>query len=294
MIVVDSCCSSRTHPPTITWGCQIRHPLHVAFEGLRPVTDVSVGDWIAPRLRGFGGRVNQVIPDGFAAYARVLHPALDEHRQPVPWAEVCRRTGRTAHPLMQWTSIAGAEWSRSDTLAGPPLVGCAPPAVLAAVLDVLRRFTPEACDCYHALWEGWGWLHSGGWAFLTSADDPPSPASSGPEPSGLAAEVLNGPRLELPHRRYVLFRGPLHAALRLGHQVTVNWFDPQSPSLLWPADRSWCLATEVDFDSTLIGGSPELIDAILKDARLDAWRVQPIGDLTIHGDHINATEQHES
>src|SRR4051794_30380538 len=106
----------------------------MAFEGLEPVTDVRVGNWIAPRLRGFGGRVNQVVPDGFAAYARVLHPAQDEDGQSVPWAEVFRRTSRTAHPLMQWTSIAGAEWLRSDTPASPPPRGSTPPDVLAAIL----------------------------------------------------------------------------------------------------------------------------------------------------------------
>jgi hypothetical protein len=78
----------------------------VSFEGLTHVADVAVGHWIAPRLRGFGGRVHCVVPDGFSAYARVLHPAEDEFGQEVTWAEVCRRTGRTAHPLMQWSSIA--------------------------------------------------------------------------------------------------------------------------------------------------------------------------------------------
>jgi hypothetical protein len=265
----------------------------MAFEGLEPVTDVRVGNGIAPRLRGFGGRVNQVVPDGFAAYARVLHPAQDEDGQSVPWAEVCRRTGRTAHPLMQWTSIAGAEWLRSDTPASPPSQGSTPPDVLAAILNVLGRFTDADYDCFHALWEGWGWLHPGGWAFLTFTSDASGPAEARPDPprrAGLPADVLAGPRLELPGRRYLLFRGPLHAALRMGYQITADWFAPQSPSLLWPADRSWCLATEVDFDSTLIGGSPDLIGALLQDSFLETWPVQPTDDLTIRGDLINRDE----
>jgi hypothetical protein len=248
------------------------------------VTDVSVGDWIAPRLRGFGGHVNQVVPGGFAAYARLLHPAQAETGRSVPWAEVCRRTGRTAHPLMQWTSIAGAEWSAS---ASPPSVGTAPPEVLTAVLDVLGRFTPADRDCFHALWEGWGWLHPGGWALLSAAGGDDAAVPTGPQPAGLPAEVVDGPALEHPGRRYLLFRGPLQAALRMGHQATADWFDPQSPSLLWPADRSWCAATEVDFDSTLIGGAPDLVDALVGDPRLEAWPVEPGDDLTISGDVVN-------
>lgn len=262
----------------------------MAFEGLEPVTDVSVGDWIAPRLRGFGGHVNQVVPDGFAAYARVLHPAQDEHGQSVPWADVCRRTGRTAHSLMQWASIAGEEWLRSDTPASPPRVGSAPPIVLAALLDVLGGFTDVGVGCYHALWEGWGWLHPGAWAVVSFTSDASGQASSRPvrsQPAGLAADVLAGPRFELPGRRYLLFRGPLQAAMRMGHEVTAVWFDSQSPTLLWPADHSWLLATEVDFDSTLIGGPTDVIRAVLQNPVLETWSVEPTGDLTIRGDRIN-------
>ncbi len=47
-------------------------------------TDLSVvdgaeaGAWIAPQLEGgFGGKVKQLVPNGYDAYIRVLHPALD-------------------------------------------------------------------------------------------------------------------------------------------------------------------------------------------------------------------------
>lgn len=261
----------------------------MAFEGLESVTDMSVADWIAPRLRGFGGRVTQVVPDGFAAYARILHPADDEFGEPTTWAEVCRRTGRTAHPLMQWSSVAaGGRWT-PETAAGPPRVGEAPPAVLGAILDVLGGFSDGEPDCFHAMWEGWGWLHPGGWALLVATDDPSrsAPPHEELQPNALSADVLAGPRLDLPARSYLLFRGPLHAALRMGHQVTSDWFVPQPPSLLWPADRSWCLATEIDFDSTLVGGPRELVDALTREPSLEAWPVQATDDLTVHGDRIN-------
>jgi hypothetical protein len=273
----------------------------VSFEGLTHVTDVAAGNWIAPRLRGFGGRVNYVVPDGFAAYARVLHPAEDEPGQAVTWAEVCRRTGRTAHPLMQWNSIAGVvrhvstegRWPHryevgsesSDWPGSPPRVGNPPPDTFAAVLDVLAGFT-AVDDCYHAVWNGWGWLHPGAWSLLSSSDD----GSPGPEPlapAGLPADVVSGPTLTLPGREYLLFRGPLRTALRIGHQVTEEWLDPQSPSLLWPVDRSWCLATEIDFDSTLVGGSRELVDALLQAPGLEVWAVDAAGDLTFGGDAVN-------
>jgi hypothetical protein len=69
--------------------------------------------------------------------------------------------------------------------------------------------------------------------------------------------------------------------------VTEEWLDPQSPSLLWPVDRSWCLATEIDFDSTLVGGSRELVDALLQAPGLEVWAVDAAGDLTFGGDAVN-------
>lgn len=55
---------------------------------------VSLGDWLAPRLQGWGDHVGTpvaaVVPGGFDAYARVLHPAgqdddEDEDAPPGRW-----------------------------------------------------------------------------------------------------------------------------------------------------------------------------------------------------------------
>lgn len=273
----------------------------MSFEGLQPVADPSAGSWIAPRLHGFGGRVHSVVPDGFAAYARILHPAADETGRDIRWSEVCRQTGRTAHALMQWTSIAGVvehvstegRWPRRHPVSrqtqewqgSEPRVGHAPPSVLAPVLDVLDAVTAPGSDCWSALWEGWGWLHRGAWALLRSDGDPAKPP---PPPPGLPDAVLALPRLRHPGRDYLLFRGPLEATLGMGHQISDDWFNPQSPSLLWPGDHSWCLATEIDFDSTLVGGPRELIDAVLGEPRLEAWPIELSDDLTVNGDVINA------
>jgi hypothetical protein len=237
----------------------------VSFEGLAPVTDVRAGAWIAPRLCGFGGRVCCIVPAGFAGYARVLHPAADERGEPANWAQVCELTARIAHPLMQWHTISTAPPTDSPTGAvswpgNDPEVGNLPPAMLASVLEVLASFTADPGDCYHAVWDGWGWLHADG---------------------------ATGPLLSHPNRDYLLFHGPPRAALSIGHQVTADWRLPQSPSLLWPADRSWLLATEIDFDSTLVGGSTHLVQELLQATPLEAWPVGIDDDLTIDGDRIN-------
>jgi len=77
-------------------------------------------------------------------------------------------------------------------------------------------------------------------------------------------------------------------APRIGWHVRPGWFDAQSPNLFWPADRTWCVAREIDFDSTLVGGTAELVDTILAAPALDAWEVGPDDALTFDADHINS------
>ena len=263
--------------------------------GLEPVANVSVGDWIAERLGGPLGTVGSVVPRGFAAYARVLHPVeFYDGRPSLTWAQVCQLTGRVPHALMQWAAIANptdeaaAKASSGRWDVGDVRVGSLAPPVLSALIDVLAPATGGE-DCFHALWEGWGWVDGSGVVSVVSSNDggPVEPAPV-PEP-GVSAAVWALPRLRLPDRDYLLFRGPLRAALDVGWQGSPSGFEPQSPSLLWPADHSWCVGTEIDFDSTLVGGPADLVDAVLTTPGLDAWPVEPDDDLTAFADLPNSS-----
>ena len=86
---------------------------------------------------------------------------------------------------------------------------------------------------------------------------------------------LTGPTFSLPGRTYHLFTGPIEAATRTGKWLTPTWFDSQSPSLFRPADHAWCVATEVDRDSTLTGGTQQLIDAITDNPLIEALPIDP-------------------
>ncbi|MEU4545613.1 hypothetical protein [Nonomuraea dietziae] len=257
------------------------------MDGLEPVADVSAGDWIADRLGGPLGSVGSVVPGGFPAYARVLHPVEfgDDETPPVTWAEVCALTGRIPHALMQWAAVSSPASGTAGWDEGDVRVGGLAPAALAALIDVLEPFT-GAQDCFHALWEGWGWVDGSGLAIFSFSDDGRVERAPAAEP-GVPAEVWALPRLRLPDRDYLLFRGPLRSAMAMGWHGSPLWFEPQSPSLLWPADRSWCVGTEIDFDSTLVGGSAELVAAVLAAPGLEAWPVQPGDDLSASGDLIN-------
>jgi hypothetical protein len=141
-----------------------------------------------------------------------------------------------------------------------------PPGTLGALCDVLAAHTttPEVC-----------WF-----CVLRWSDGGVDPGVAAPAPP---PESASGPLVELPWRTYLLLEGPLVAAGGLSVSPTT----PQSPSLFWPDDRAWCVATDVDLDSTYLGGSAELIADLLADERLEVFRVAVTDPVTATSDDVN-------
>ena len=84
--------------------------------------------------------------------------------------------------------------------------------------------------------------------------------------------VREGPRVHLPHRDYLLYTGPAEAVATLAG-LDGTW--GQVPNIWWPADRAWCVASEIDLQWTCVGGPRGLIDAILADDRIEALPATP-------------------
>jgi len=261
--------------------------------------DASPGEWIAPRLRGEFGAVTLAVPSGYAAYARICHPASDREGRSVSWSGVARSTGRTAHPLMQWHALVGSSdpfnFKGSLWPGGDPERGNLAPHPLEVLCELLEKHTTDAEHCFFAVWIGWSWVHGGGLIARTElVRTELVGASATAEPAeraqaAFSADELSRPRLLLPDqdREYLLLAGPLSAAPRLGDPGALGGFSPKSPNLFWPADRSWCVASEIDFDSTLVGGASDLIQTVLDAPGLDAWRVNPEDSLAADADQIN-------
>ena len=232
-------------------------------------------DWIGPRLAPWGGNHTAaiVVPAGFAAYARVLHPAeIAEHGgRPVRWADVAAWSGMPLRPDAQFHSIAlppadpgepppyqsqgpregSLDWSDAEVLAG-----------------ILRDWTATPEDCWFCVWDGYGWETARLlFAVATSGTGEPPPTAASPRRGPVPGPVLEGPRVQLPNRSYLLYQGPAEAALTL---PALEGAFGQCPNLWWPADRAWCVASEIDLPWTYIGGPRGLVDAILADDRIEA------------------------
>ena len=213
-------------------------------------TDVSACAWIVEALRPSG--VASLVPPVFDRYARVLHPALryaGDDDVEVRWAEVAAVNDTVAHPLMQWPGVTGGfeyltEDSQPPTWDGAPADGHLPVPVAAVLAGVLARHTTTPDDCWFGRWDGFGF----------DAD-----------------RLADVPRLRLPGRDLVLVRGAVaDAVLNLAPEPS-----EQSANLWWPADRAWCVATDIDLMSSYVGGSAACIADVLAAPGLETAPASP-------------------
>jgi hypothetical protein len=179
--------------------------------------------WIAPARRGAAWTVGGLVPNDYGSFVRVRAPAggIED------WWELYRDLFRI-------------------------------------VASVGARHTATADRAWFAVWEGHGFTNST--THVAWRDLPPD------EPTRLAREAKRArlreeddrrhaatrqalsqvPRFELPHRTYYLVRGPVSAVTRLAEPGAPDTW--RHPDLFWPDDRSWFVATDVDFWSLYIGG----------------------------------------
>ena len=252
-----------------TYGAGSPEPVYqteLAPDGLEWVEDVSPAQWVEKSLSDFA-KVRSLLPEGFSGYARVFHPAyLDDARErPVRWSDVASRTGRTVHPLMQFPRVADLSEEPRDMYKDPPWGlapqhGSIPEEECRTLVDILGDFTSTPDECYFCLWEGYGNL------------DPRLYKASS--------------RVKAPGRDYLLFRGPLDAVMSFLRRDHGFW--GYSPNIWWPADRAWCVATDIDLYDTYVGGSRDCIEAVLGSPDLEALPTTLDARVDIGGDTVNA------
>jgi hypothetical protein len=222
----------------------------VQLGGLPVEDDVSRGVWISSaRRRGEPGTVSALVPAVFAAYARILHPAIrydGDDDVEVSWRAVAAHNGTAADPLAHWAAVTrGPVESQPPVWDDGPSEGHLPVAVAARLIDLLARHTATPDDCLLARWDGFGY-------------DLPHP------------EVP--PRLLLRGGKdVVLLRGTIGDAVRnLAPEP-----HEQSANLWWPADQAWCVVTDIDLTSTYVGGSAACIAELLATPGVEALPSAP-------------------
>lgn len=208
--------------------------------------DVSPADWFA-RSDEPWQRLCTLGPAGFAAYARVFHPAVPDE-------------------------------DTIDHEALAALGGTIEDVILGRLLRVLAAHTSTRDDCFFGLWEGFGDIHGSPAVTVVGRDAPGRPRMV--VPPAFPPEVLDGPRVRSPARDYLLFRGLLGQA---GDWGAADLWPGQPrevsiPNLMWPADHAWFFAFDVDDVWAGVGGSREPIDAVAAIPALRVERVELVAD----------------
>ncbi|WP_164465989.1 hypothetical protein [Actinoplanes teichomyceticus] len=231
-----------------------------------PADDSAPAQWIAAAVREFRYDVGSLVTYDFPAYARVFHPAIrmvkvdgeEAKEEELSWSYVCTVTGRTPHAAMQWESIAGSlAGGNSPLWSTDPWPGSLTRNQVTRLVAILGAHTVTPQRCYFAMWTG---------ADLRSSD-------------------RAAPTVQLGIREMVLLSGPIEASTASS--------DPdhfQSPSLWWPEDHAWCVATDVDLDSTYVGGSRECVEALTTDDHIEAMPISAGDSVTRDSDRLNAAE----
>jgi hypothetical protein len=205
---------------------------------LEHVRDLQPAEWLRSSITTFARNVASFLPGHFEAYARLYHPleSSDGSEGPAP-------SWRVAAAAL---NVDESDVGESVQQLIPHLhvrTGSLPAPAIARLIEHLEPATTTPADCFFAVWEGFG---------------------GSVVPGGLE------PKLDLPHRRYHVFAGPINGALTSFGVVPVH---DQSANLWWPADRAWCVATEVDLAWTYVGGSQACIASLLADAQLETREI---------------------
>jgi hypothetical protein len=220
-------------------------PLHAAPNG-------QPAHWLVAGLHGFGESVLSLVPAGFSAYVRIFHPAQKRIGSReiafVSWHEIAAANGKQAHAGMQFVGLTGMlsedGVGQPSVFDHPPESGSLPEELALPLATVLAHNTSTADRCWFAVWEGWG---------------------------GLPDEALRAPTFSVPGREYYLLTGPVDALAGGAY----DFLGLQSPNLVWPEDRAWCLATEVDLDTTYLGCDDACSAEVVSLPELEALAVNP-------------------
>ncbi|MBY6540378.1 hypothetical protein HQ325_17015 [Rhodococcus sp. BP-349] len=224
-------------------------PEHWSYADL--LADVSIGEWVREHIPRFDGTVAALVPDIYPTYLRLLHPAWTNYDNsvddnPVRWTTIAERLGAVMHQTIAWGSMietgvrSGRGTGRGDLWHHSPRAGELPTKEIESLAAVLAEHTTTPDDCYFGFWEG----------------------------LGMTGVPVNHPRMVLPSREHLLIHGTVADAVRELHGFL--------PSVWWPADRAWFVATDVDLTSTYVGGSTALANALYGETErfeaIDSWR----------------------
>ena len=95
---------------------------------------------------------------------------------------------------------------------------------------------------------------------------------------GFGGTTETGAEVRFSDREYFLSSGPIEDAAR---------FESEPPTIWWPDDRAWCVASEIDLLATYVGGSATCIERLLGTSDLEVLPVSVDYRVDAEADELN-------
>lgn len=216
---------------------------------LRPLVSQEALPRVVELLRSsptspLGVMVGDLLPGTFSDYVRIMHPAMSDDGTKVTWQEIAAASGVTLDHAVSFRRITvpgGVPIPAGATGAWPidraPHAGALPGDQCRALIEVLRPYTSTSVT--YLVWDGRRELLA--------------------HPEQIRVQWLGNP--------YLVFSGSLEDV------EDVFWSGAWEAPQGWLADDGeWAVATEIDSFSTVVGGPPALIEAVLNQRGVEALR----------------------
>lgn len=236
------------------------------------LTEALRGAWLVERA-GRWATVGGVAGTGFDAYVRLLHP-VDAHRTDTDTTDEFGGPSTSSTPdgitddeqARVWPDGWRVDQSDDEWFD---------PEDLEVLTDHLRVATRTPDDLVVGVWEGTGnppWAENGG--------DRRARARMRTHWPGRDRWLFSANVNELADSTWAQRTVP-------GWESSRHSQDGPCTSLIWPEDHAWVVASEEDWDSTIVAGSRGLIDSVLADGYFEAFEVHEADDLSWDGDLLN-------
>lgn len=209
----------------------------------RPAASAAAADWAARAVsRHAFGTVGSILPaDDFAETLRVLHPFPSTDGSELSWKAVASSVGVAFSPDIDSDSLVEAMRVASPSGAEPasPMTGRISSEIACHILNTVATSSLADRPCFAAIWDGWGELQG---------------------------ETVDAPIVRWPSRSWYLFESSVEDT-RNAQEL------PVPPSLWWPSDRSWFVATEVDHRCSYVSCSKEAATRLIANTSLESFHV---------------------
>lgn len=201
--------------------------------------------------------LGRLLPRSFDAYCGIRHPMRLRKRE-LSWQEAAVELGVSErdvkHTLFRQLLDHGAT----------PRYGSPLPDQTRSLLATLQQFDQPQTSMF-LIWEGYAVVYSN-----------PSFFAEAETSDYFSADDVAFPITSSTGRRYFLCSGTFDDA-----QVLANVTGRTLPDFMWSQDLTWFIASDMDLATTYLGGSNEVVDALLTHDELETIRIQPDDSITL-------------